>query len=214
MESSAGTRGSATKARVLDSAMRMFGEQGYAATSVAQIEEASGMRPGSGGIYRHFSSKRDVLEQGVRRVLDARSEVIDALNVDDEAASLRERLRAVADAGLARLEHDVDLNRIMIRDLRDFPDLASEVRRREVDRIASAVAQWLRIELPGHSDPEALAVVLMSAVSHFWTMRDSLGAAPLGLDRDRFLDALTSLVEHASGGAGVLGEPTTDIRSR
>lgn len=40
-----------TKERLVTEAMRLFGEQGYKATSVAQIEKAAGLTPGSGGLY-------------------------------------------------------------------------------------------------------------------------------------------------------------------
>jgi hypothetical protein len=34
--------------------MRLFGEQGYAATTVVEIEAAAGLSPGSGSLDRHF----------------------------------------------------------------------------------------------------------------------------------------------------------------
>src|SRR5437588_12879907 len=50
-----------TRDRLLDEAMRLFGERGYDATSVAEIERAAGLTPGAGGLFHHFSSKEDVL---------------------------------------------------------------------------------------------------------------------------------------------------------
>lgn len=47
-----------TKERLVTEAMRLFGEQGYKATSVAQIEKAAGLTPGSGGLYHHFKSRK------------------------------------------------------------------------------------------------------------------------------------------------------------
>ncbi|MGH9208726.1 MAG: TetR/AcrR family transcriptional regulator, partial [Acidimicrobiales bacterium] len=40
-----------TRERLVTEAMRLFGEQGYKATSVAQIEAAAGLAPGSGALY-------------------------------------------------------------------------------------------------------------------------------------------------------------------
>jgi AcrR family transcriptional regulator len=191
-------RSSSAKARVLDAAMRLFGEQGYAATSVAQSEAAAGLRPGSGGMYRHVASKRELLEQGVRRVLDGRNDVAAALAEPhgDPDAPASVRLRAIAEAGLARLDHDRDLSRVMLRDLREFPELAAEVRRHEVDGVTSALAAWLRTHANATNvDVEATASVVVSAVSHYWTMTDATGAAPLELDRGRFIDALVALVQ-------------------
>ena len=38
-----------TRERLLDEAMRLFGERGYDATSVAEIERSAGLTPGAGG---------------------------------------------------------------------------------------------------------------------------------------------------------------------
>jgi AcrR family transcriptional regulator len=195
---------SAAKLRVLDAAMRLFGERGYEATSVAQIEEAAGLRPGSGGLYRHFGSKRDVLEQGIVHVLASRRDVFETLGVapvGTAQADFGTQLRALAEAGMARLDHDRDLSRIMLRDLREFPDLARLVRRQEVDAVTAALAAWLRGWIVGEAesresvDIDAVASVVVSAISHYWTMVDATGEAPLEMERARFVDALVTMVE-------------------
>jgi hypothetical protein len=142
--------------------------------------------------------KRELLEQGVRRVLDGRNDVAVALAEPhgDPDAPASVRLRAIAEAGLARLDHDRDLSRVMLRDLREFPELAAEVRRHEVDGVTSALAAWLRTHANATNvDVEATASVVVSAVSHYWTMTDATGAAPLELERGRFIDALVALVQ-------------------
>ena len=53
-----------TRQRLVAEAMRLFGEQGYAATTVAEIEAAAGLSPGSGSLYRHFPSKQALLAEG------------------------------------------------------------------------------------------------------------------------------------------------------
>jgi AcrR family transcriptional regulator len=202
---------SSTRQRVTDAAMRLFGAHGYAATTVAQIEAEAGLRSGSGGLYRHFSSKREVLETGVREQLaSARSleQFIEDPQMLSEA-SLRDRLRAVARAGLARLEEERDLNRIVLRDLRDFPELAQVVSENEMRRIQSVLAAWLRAqggsvagdnrsdidrEIDREIDWDAIAAVLMGAVSHYWILRDSMREHPSGVSQDAYLDALVDLV--------------------
>ena len=54
-----------TRERILKEAMRLFADQGFAATTVAQIEAAAGLSPGSGALYRHFPSKNDILAAGI-----------------------------------------------------------------------------------------------------------------------------------------------------
>jgi len=42
---------STTRDRIIDEAMRLFSQHGYAATSIVKIEAAAGLTPGAGGIY-------------------------------------------------------------------------------------------------------------------------------------------------------------------
>jgi AcrR family transcriptional regulator len=58
-----------TRERILDVAMELFGQQGFKATSVVQIEQAAGLASGSGGIYNHFRTKQALLEAGIERHL-------------------------------------------------------------------------------------------------------------------------------------------------
>src|SRR3954468_7493304 len=57
----------ATRDRILAEATRRFAVQGIKATTVAQIEEAVGLRKGSGGVHRYFATKDEL----VRGVLEA-----------------------------------------------------------------------------------------------------------------------------------------------
>src|SRR5271157_3856642 len=60
-----------TRERLLDAALLLFAEQGYGRTSVGQIESAAGLVPRSGGMYRHFSSKAELLRAAVEREIQA-----------------------------------------------------------------------------------------------------------------------------------------------
>jgi AcrR family transcriptional regulator len=186
-----------TRDRVLDAAMDLFGRRGYHATTVAQIEEAAGLRPGAGGLYRHFESKKSLLEAGLRRQFDAGRGLLDLLDpAEVSQASPLDRFLAVARAGLRRLEDEQDLNRILLRDLAAFPDLLAQVMDRELRRVHAALVGWLEAQGEGgpDADVEALAAVLMGAVSHYWIMADVFGGRhPLGIDEDRYLGALASL---------------------
>lgn len=42
---------------IINQAIHLFSEHGYAATSIAKIEAATGLTPGAGGLYHHFQSK-------------------------------------------------------------------------------------------------------------------------------------------------------------
>ncbi|WP_331721103.1 helix-turn-helix domain-containing protein [Streptomyces sp. NBC_00454] len=187
-----------SRTRVLEEAMRLFGEQGYAKTTIAEIERAAGLSPGSGALYRHFRSKEELLAEGVRSKIAENAGLLSLLGDMQAVAALplRERLATLARAGLRRLDEERDLNRIVVRDLAAFPALLEAVREGEMRRIHAAVAQWLRMQAgPGERDWDALAVVLVGAVSHFWLLRDVFGAHPSGLDEDRLVAAFVDLAE-------------------
>jgi AcrR family transcriptional regulator len=176
-------------------AMDLFGRQGYHATTIAQIEAAAGLSAGAGGLYRHFKSKRAVLEEGLERQASAGRQLVDYLSEGPAPTNKRERFLAVARAGLARLQQERDVNRLLLRDLASFPDLLDLVRERELRRTHLAVTSFLRAELPAEPDPEALAAVIMAAVSHYWIMADVYGGRhPHEIDTERFLRALVRLV--------------------
>ncbi len=181
--------------RILSAAMRLFGEHGYAATTVAMIEEAAGLTPGAGGMYAHFRSKEAVLREGLDAIVGPDATLPPLAEPDDRPDSpaepepgLKIRLDAMARAGLARLQHDRDFNRILIRDLRNLPDLLQMTADREIRPIHATVAAQLRAAAPmTDEEARALAAVLIGAVSHLWLMTDVFGTHPAAVSSDEYL---------------------------
>lgn len=188
---------STTPARLISESLRLFAAKGYEATSVSEIEAAAGLSAGSGSLYRHFASKRELLAAGVRSQIAAAPSLENAL-VDPGllALPIRDRLLAVARAGLARLAHEAEFNRLMIRDLPRFPDLLEEARVAEVERIHSITAAWLADQFPARDGAvwDSTAAVLIGAVSHLWLLRDIFGDHPAGIDDERYLAALVDAI--------------------
>src|SRR5437763_16766537 len=56
-----------TRQRIVEESLKLFGRNGYAGTSVADIERAAGLKPGAGGLYAHFDSKADVLAAAIEQ---------------------------------------------------------------------------------------------------------------------------------------------------
>jgi len=177
--------------------MRLFGERGYAATSVAQIEEAAGLSPGSGSLYKHFRSKQELLEAGLDRLLAGGDRDVPAA-----AGSVPAVLDAAARAGFARMEQDRDLSRLLFRGLDGFPDLLERFGRDEIARNQRDTAALLR-DLAGDgtrardADWPAVAAILQAAVAHYWLLEDLFGSHPTGVSRARFIRALVSLAAAA-----------------
>lgn len=194
-----------TRERVLTEAMRLFGEQGYAGTSIAQIEAAAGLSPGSGSLYRHFRSKQELLTEAVHRQLATGDRLVTLMEPGVTGGpGRRERVATVCRAGLARLHQDRDLSRLLVRDLAAFPDLLDEVRQAEMARIQQALARWLAAEAGQDAaarDWEAVATVLVGALANYWQLGDVFGTHPSGVAERRFIDALVDLTESALGNA-------------
>ncbi len=204
--------------RILAESLRLFGEQGYAGTSIAQIEQAAGLSPGSGALYRHFKSKDELLVQALQaRVLDRGQwaqflapdfSVLAMLDLVAPDSDIVDRLMVLCRIGLQRLDHDRDVTRILLRDNTAPQDVLEVVRRDEHLVVLSVLTRGLA-ELAGpdrgNEDWDALAVVLQAALAHYWLVRDVFGGEhPSTIDPDRYLRAIAELV------AVRLKEPVTE----
>jgi AcrR family transcriptional regulator len=189
-------RRSARAEEVLEHAMRLFADRGYGATSVADIQEAAGMTPGSGALYKHFPSKEALLEAGIQEFIDE----IHTAPVELpplEAGRLREILQAVGHGVLHRLSANQDGFRIAWRDLEPFPELRQRVVDQRIQPGFGRIIAWLQqgvdagqVEL---KDPLATAAVLLSSLIYFRLMQVLLGEPPAQLDDERFIDAWVEL---------------------
>lgn len=78
------------RGKIREAALRLFVEKGYANTSIADIEQASGLAPRSGGFYRHFRSKADLaVEIGQTSIIETRQDLgFEHLPLGDTRAEL------------------------------------------------------------------------------------------------------------------------------
>ena len=179
------------RSRLVAAALRLFGERGYTGTTVSEIEKAAGLSPGAGGLYAHFKSKNALLRACLEGVLTPTEDLSARLTgpVGADVDLLTRQLRGIAEAGLARLHHDRDVNRILVRDLRTEPELLSLMAEREIRPIHDQLATFLSAT-PSTVDPQALAAVLIGAISHFWLMTDVFGSHPTGVDEADYLTTI------------------------
>ena len=104
-----------TRERLVTEAMRLFGEQGYSATSIVQIEAAAGLAPGSGALYHHFKSKEALLDAGIDRQLDRRHAMRDIRALFAGLGDLHAELTMLARYLLTVLDDEFQLLRIAAR---------------------------------------------------------------------------------------------------
>jgi AcrR family transcriptional regulator len=122
----------ATRERILLEAARLFRHRGYAATTLREVADASGIKAGS--IYYHFESKEqilgEVLDKGIQVVADAVHARVDALPA---TATARERVAAAIEGHLWGLLHHGDFTSANIRIYGQVPTAAKN-RHRAVRR--------------------------------------------------------------------------------
>ena len=172
-----------TRERIIDEALRLFAERGYSATSVAEIEAASGLSPGAGGLYRHFKSKYEVLAAAINEhATRTRTQVAESLaELGDMGArpTWRCGCRTCAAPGWPRYARS-GADPVFFRDLSQFPELVAVVREgccspcstpsRLVPRPARIRGRRRRLA--------GIAAVLGGSVVHYRLFQETVGEAP------------------------------------
>lgn len=196
------TASSSTRERILDAAISLFAEQGYESTSTAQIENAVGLSPRSGAMYKHFRSKQELLEAALAPRLEAISELSDRVELGP-LSDLRSELLVLARWTLAELEKERNLSLILMKDGARIPGFR-EAFRDAIVRPGHAIStEVLRRYSASHevefSDVDALGSVLCSALVGFMLQRFLMGPDFVDVDEDRyaeaFVEASVALVE-------------------
>ena len=122
-----------TRDRLLAAGMDLFARQGFKATTVGEIEEAAGLVPRRGALYKHFASKQALLEAGLEVHLVAVDQVIDLLGEGPSADPVDE-VRAIGAWLLAELAAEEQLTLILEKEGDRLPEFRDRFR----DRISDA----------------------------------------------------------------------------
>jgi AcrR family transcriptional regulator len=193
-----------TRDRLLDAAMSLFASRGYGATSVAEIQRASGLSPGSGALYKHFASKQELLHavtrREVERMVASRQQLVAVSGTDVNAV-----LRQVSEAIWEGIKSQADLFRVMFREPNVIENFADEVWSGVTVNAYESFGRALRyFNDSGHgkvADPEATGVVLMAALAYLPVVQLLIERTPGDLDPERFRDAWVRLAAVAFSGA-------------
>ena len=167
-----------TRERILDEAMRLFSEHGYAATSIAKIEAASGLTPGAGGLYHHFTSKEAVLAAGIERQLARLAALREIRQVLGSLDDLKAELTLTARYILTELDSESELLRILASDVRNRPRVLETAVEQLVSSMFTGFAAWIA-ERAERSIPDeeakAIAAFGLGALLSSRLLRDVLG---------------------------------------
>lgn len=205
-----------TRERIIAESLRLFAERGYAATSVAEIEAASGLSPGAGGLYRHFKSKYEVLAAAINEhAARTRTQVAESLaELGDMEGSveLEVRLSRLCRAGLAKMREERELTRVFFRDLSQFPELVTVVREGLLQPMFDAFTTWFRTQ-PEYSGAQAdwngIATVLGGAVVHYRLFQDTVGHPPGQAEKEQFVAAWVRLAVGLLPSPAPVGRPAS-----
>lgn len=185
--------------------MRLFGEQGYRATSVAQIEAAAGLSPGAGGLYHHFPSKQAVLSAGIERHVDRLRALRDIREVFGGLADLRSELTITARYVLTLLEEESQLLRLAVSDRGRQPAALSEAFAEMLASSFGDFADWVSGRAPDvdRDRAAAVAVVALNALLAAGMTRHLLDVRPLDVDDDalvtEWVETVAARIETLSG---------------
>lgn len=185
-------RATDTRARIIAAAIELFAERGYSGTSIGEIESAAGLAPRSGGLYKHFASKDELLEAA----LSERIAEIDAFNARLELeplGDLRAELTLIASWGRAELDRERDLIRIVMRDGGRVPELAERfhatVVRRGIELATTTLERYAAERGVQAPDPAALGEVICASLVGFSLQQIMFGERFAGVDAERFAAA-------------------------
>lgn len=179
-------------------ALKLFAEQGVAATPVTAIEAASGLSAGSGAFYRHFKDKDDLLSVLVDHELE-RVKKVPSAQVSQAPGDM-----PAGEALAIQLRADLDflgelrpLIHILAWERNRYPEIARRVKERMSDRGIELGVADLLLKAPATSvaqDPQAAASVMMSAVVGYFLGMEYFGAPAGDVGAARFTDALAALL--------------------
>ena len=191
--------------------MALIAERGFNGVSVGEIESAVGLVPRRGALYKHFPSKRALveaaLEERIAGVADM-SFIVEWFASEDAMSDPRATLLIVARAVLDELDHEKHLNQIIEKDGDRFPDLRDRMRSDVVEpgfRYAEeAFSTWVENlaldDGTGDSvDPGAVGAVLLGALVHHRRQDWLFGRPPHNIETEQFLETWTDIALQALG---------------
>ncbi len=188
---------SSTRERIIDEAMRLFGENGYKGTSVTQIERAAGLTPGAGGMYHHFRTKEALLAAGIERHLARLDALRDIRQVFTGLGDLSAELTITARYALAELDSETELLRIMATESRSRPQLVERAVQELIGATYTGFGRWLEERAALAPDrAAAVTAVGLGALISSRLLRTLLPADPVNVDDKTFV---TTWVEMMMG---------------
>ena len=186
------TPSTSTRERLLDEAMRLFGERGFGATSVAEIERSAGLTPGAGGLFHHFRNKEAVLLAGIERHLGRLDAVRQIRGAIPPLGDPRAELALVARYVFFELEEEQELLRVLVSESRQRPALLTGA----VDQVVRGTFDEFAAVVGRYGVGEVGAALALGSLVAFASAELLLGMPPVHAERE---DVIATWVELVMG---------------
>lgn len=182
-----------TKQRLIDAALKLFGEIGYTRASTRAIAEQAGVNEVT--LFRHFGNKKNLLFECIR-----------AGNQTGVSQTFREHLtgdyagdiRIMAGLQMADTRQKKEILRLLLCNAQEVPELQEALILGAANN-TELLAGYFREQITaGNVRPELNPLVLAqgfdSLFSSYWLFEHFMGSAPLpAMSDDEVLDSLTTL---------------------
>ena len=198
-----------TRERIVTEAMRLFAEHGFRGTTVGQIEEAAGLAPRAGGLYKHFRSKEAVLEAGIERNVSGIELIEPALEMLP-LGDPRAELTLVGRWTLEELGSEMPLMKVVQKDGGRFPELVAKVRERIIargHRQGVAVVGRLFGDVLDERQVAAIASVALGSLVGYRIEEAMFGPRPVS--EEDYLEAWVDLLVTYAESKGVVRPAAT-----
>jgi AcrR family transcriptional regulator len=194
----------AQRAAIRDAAARLFAENGYPSTSIADLARACGMSKAL--IYHYYRDKEDLLADIATSYVDRLASIVD--DVAEQQLPPAAHLRRLVDAFMAEYEHSAERHRVLVQDVK-YLERGHRARvvarqRKVVDGFAAVIVE-LAPDVAARGLRKPLAMILFGMMN--WTFTWLKDGGPLtyadmaSLVTDLFVGGIGRIERGATGGA-------------
>ncbi len=176
-------RAAARPDELLNAALDLFIENGFAATRVEDIAKRAGISKGA--VYLYFSSKEAILEALVRRAVVPVAEGAMAM-VETYTGSVREAITMAFSVLAMRLSEPrlIAIPKLIMHEVTQFPELAQMYREEVIERAKPALVALIEKGIASGElravDPELTVRSIVGPVALHVLMAEVFGIVPEG----------------------------------
>ena len=180
-----------TRRALIDVALELFASEGYRGTTIRKIEEAAGLSPGAGGMYRHFRSKEDLLLAAMELYQADVAAYVARTPELLELGDVRAELLLAAKLSREFNERNDALLRVLVLESAAIPTKARRQFEAAWNQGYRTYATWLERKLgkDARIDVEAAAIQLFGSLAQYQLQENTFAKPPLGVGYERFVAA-------------------------